>query len=405
MAMKSDVKESNTTMTMLILLFISTLPVMAAVAIAPGLPEMENHFQNVPNVGILVRLTMTIPALAIAIGAPFIGVIIDKWGRKKLLIISTIFYGITGSTGFYLDSLSLIFVGRLLLGLAVAGIMTISTTLIADYYQGGERNTVMGYRTAFMALSGVVFLTVSGFLANIGWHIPFLLYLGSLFLLPGILKYLYESEPSLNEQRNEENRYIEPKISGKHSFPYKNVIIIYALIFVVQLFFYLTVTELPFFLTQFLSLDPGLVGIILASLTLSGGIISLFYDRVKQKFSFEVIIFMGFVLYGLGFFMISFSTTTVLVFLSLLISGLGFGLLAPNLAVWIVADIPEATRGRILSGFTSFLFLGQFFSPLFSQTLLQIIGFVELFVVAGIALTSIGIIFLGLHVRQLQQQN
>jgi MFS family permease len=139
MVVKTVNQESNAPMTTIVLLLASTLTAMATAAIAPALPEIKIYFQNVPNIEILVRLTLTIPAFSIAMGAPFMGVIIDKWGRKNLLIVSTILYGVTGSSGFYLNSLLLIFIGRFLLGVAVAGIMTTSTTLIVDYYQDGHK--------------------------------------------------------------------------------------------------------------------------------------------------------------------------------------------------------------------------------------------------------------------------
>ncbi|UCG01055.1 MAG: MFS transporter [Candidatus Heimdallarchaeota archaeon] len=398
MVVKTVNQESNAPMTTIVLLFASTLTAMATAAIAPALPEIKIYFQNVPNIEILVRLILTIPAFSIAMGAPFMGVIIDKWGRKNLLIVSTILYGVTGSSGFYLNSLLLIFIGRFLLGVAVAGIMTTSTALIADYYQDIRRNKVMGYQASFMAFGGVIFLTGSGFLAVISWQTPFLLYLGSLVLLPGMLKYLIEP-------KTESKQHINTNLDKKQRIPYKNVITIYLLIFVVQIFFFTSVTELPFFLTQYLSLNLDVVGITLASLTLSGGIVALFYNKVKQKFNFRVIFILAFGLFGMGFFMISLSTTHAFVILSLLIAGSGFGLLVPNITVWLVGDIPETVRGRILSGFTSFLFLGQFFSPLFSQTLLQFVEVAEIFKITGIALFSIGIIFLGLYVREYLQRN
>ena len=121
------------------LLLVSTLTVMSGATIAPSLPAMQTQFAAVENADYLVRLALTMPAIFIAVGAPFVGIAIDRFGRKPLLLLSLLVYGAAGSSGLWLDSLGLILVGRAFLGLSVGGIMTTATTLIADYYVGIAR--------------------------------------------------------------------------------------------------------------------------------------------------------------------------------------------------------------------------------------------------------------------------
>ena len=45
------------------LLTISSLTIMAAATISPGLPRMQAHFADVPEAGLLVRLVLTVVAL------------------------------------------------------------------------------------------------------------------------------------------------------------------------------------------------------------------------------------------------------------------------------------------------------------------------------------------------------
>jgi MFS family permease len=83
---------------------------------------MRQFFASVNNADFVVRLVLTAPALFIAIGAPVVGVLIDKFGRKPLLTVALAIYGIAGSSGLWLDSLGFILVGRALLGMSVAGV-------------------------------------------------------------------------------------------------------------------------------------------------------------------------------------------------------------------------------------------------------------------------------------------
>jgi MFS family permease len=117
------------------LLLISSLTAMAGAAIAPALPQIQQAFVTTPNSEFWVKLMLTLPGLFTAIGAPISGSIIDRFGRKPLLIAAIITYGVAGGiAGLTLNSISGLLIARALLGLAVAAVMTTSLALIADYY-------------------------------------------------------------------------------------------------------------------------------------------------------------------------------------------------------------------------------------------------------------------------------
>jgi MFS family permease len=156
-------QDGDSRLTQLTLMMISTLTVMAGATISPSLPTMREHFATLPNADYLVRLALTLPALFIAIGAPLVGIIIDRLGRKPLLLLALGLYGIAGASGFVLNDLNWLLVGRAFLGVSVAGIMTIATTLIADYYTGATRAQFLGLQASFMGLGGVLFLILGGF--------------------------------------------------------------------------------------------------------------------------------------------------------------------------------------------------------------------------------------------------
>ncbi|HAX75414.1 MAG TPA: MFS transporter, partial [Cyanobacteria bacterium UBA11372] len=85
---------------------------MSGATIAPSLPAMQDHFAAVPNSDIWVRLVLTVPALFIVIGSPIAGTIVDRFGRKPLLIVCAVLYGFAGGSGYVLNSLFAILGGR-----------------------------------------------------------------------------------------------------------------------------------------------------------------------------------------------------------------------------------------------------------------------------------------------------
>ncbi|MEP0910762.1 MFS transporter [Leptolyngbya sp. GB1-A1] len=357
------------------LLLVSTLTVMAGATIAPSLPAMRQHFSTVPNADYWVRLVLTVPALLIALGAPIAGSIIDRFGRKGLLAAAVFLYGLAGSSGYLLDSIGSILVGRVLLGLSVAGIMTTATTLIADYYLGATRAQFLGLQAAFMGLGGMVFLTLGGYLADVNWRLPFLIYLLAWFIFPLILLVL--PEPNRNRSPNQtENLPAE-------AVPWTVLIMTYGIALMTQIVFYMIPVQLPFYLQQIANANASQSGLAIALATLATSISALSYQRLKARFTFTQLYAIAFLLMGIGYLIISFVSRYNLVLVGLAIAGLGVGLLMPNMNVCLTSSTPVALRGRILGGLTTSFFLGQFISPLISQPLSQQVGLGATYGLAG----------------------
>ena len=371
------------------LLLTSTLTVMSGATISPSLPAMQQHFADVPNSAILVRLVLTIPALFIAIGGLFAGQLVDRVGRKPLLIASTLLYGLAGASGLILNSLGAILVGRALLGLSVAGIMTGVTTLIADYYTGQSRANFMGLQAAFMGLGGVIFLSVGGFVADLNWRFPFLIYLTAWGICSAIAFFLYEpkreavSENGVNTARS--------------SMPIGVLAMIYGVALFYMVAFYLIPVQLPFYLQNLDNSSASAAGLAIAASTLASAIASLRYGFVKQHLGYVQIVTMSFSVAAIGYFIIGTANSYNLVLIGLIVAGLGFGLLMPNLNVWLSSIIADALRGRTLGGLTTFFFLGQFLSPLVSQPVTNAVGLSKTYSFMGIALLVIALIFLALR--------
>jgi MFS family permease len=67
---------------------------------------------------------------------------------------------------------------------------------------------------------------------------------------------------------------------------------------------------------------------------------------------------------GLGLCLLVRAQSYNAVLLAVFIQGLGAGLLVPNVMAPVMNALTARTRGRGLGGFTSFLYIGQFISPL-----------------------------------------
>lgn len=367
------------------LLLASTLTVMSGATISPSLPAMQAYFAEVANSEFWVRLVLTVPALFIVIGSPIAGQVVDKVGRKPLLLGSAILYGAAGSSGFWLGSVFTILVGRALLGLAVAGVMVSATTLIADYYQGDARSNFMGWQAAFMGFGGVLFLSVGGFVADISWRWPFLIYLFAWLLVPTIIFSLYEPDRSKPES-------VDADEEQDAAFPVRLLVLIYGAALLQQVVFYLIPVQMPFYLESLTGASASQIGNAIALSTLFSAFASMSYGRLKKRFSFISVLAIAFSLMGLGYIGIGLVSSYWLMLVVLVPVGIGLGFIMPNLNVWASNEVPDALRGRALGGLTTFMFLGQFLSPIVSQPVSSSLGLTATYGLAGVLLVVVGAI-------------
>lgn len=365
------------------LLLSSTLTVMSGATISPSLPAMQSYFADVENIEIWVRLVLTMPALLIVVSSPIAGQLVDKLGRKPLLLASVILYGFAGGSGLVLNSLFAILVGRAFLGLAVAGVMVSATTLIADYYQGAAQANFMGLQAAFMGFGGVLFLSVGGFVADLSWRYPFAIYLLAWLLVPAIAFTLFE--PKRDKVQADSHQPLS-------QFPVKLLAFIYASALLQMLVFYLIPVQLPFYLQQISEAGAKEAGLAIALSTLFSALAAMSYGRLKRRFSFISILAIAFALMGLGFVGIGLVGSYWLILLVLIPTGAGLGLILPNLNVWAANEVPEDLRGRALGRLTTFMFLGQFLSPIASQPISSAVGLTATYRLAGVLLIVVSVV-------------
>jgi MFS family permease len=79
-----------------VLLGLFSLVTVAAVALlAPALPIIVEHFSQVdPGAEQKVLLAFSVPSLMVALFASPIGSVLDRFGRKKVLVLSLSVYGV-----------------------------------------------------------------------------------------------------------------------------------------------------------------------------------------------------------------------------------------------------------------------------------------------------------------------
>jgi MFS family permease len=376
--------------TKLTLLLVSSLTIMSVITISPALPQMSADFSSVENAEFLVKLILTIPALFIAIFSPITGRLIDRYGRLRLLWLALILYGVSGSAGFFLNNLYQILISRALLGISVGISMTIVITLIADYYEGMERQKFVGIQVAFMSIGGILFIALGGVLADIGWRFPFLIYFFSLVVFPFSIIYLYE--PVIAEKgAGNKQKSTAPKFIW---WLFINTMVMWIIFFLIPV-------QIPFYLKAIGVAKNSLVGVAIATSTLFSAVSSFSYAKLKSRFSFQTIFSIGYLLMASGYLVISLTHSYQLVVVAMMLSGLGIGMMIPNTNMWVMKIVPPEIRGKEIGKLTTFWFLGQFLSPIIIFPILKTLSLSSTFMLAATMLLLFSAAFLFFHFNKM----
>ncbi|MCH9812710.1 MAG: MFS transporter [Epsilonproteobacteria bacterium] len=370
------------------LLLIATLTVMSGITVVSSLPLISKTFSEIPHIEFLSKMMLIIPSIIIALFAPFAGHIVDKFGRLKPLYIGIILFVIGGSSGFYLENFYWILVGRALLGIAVALIMTSSTALIGDYFDEKARHKFMSWQGMAVAFGGILFITTGGLLAQLHWSYPFVIYFVPLLFLPLLYKSLYE--PKIE-------RHIEMEITVETKlYP------VYITAFFAMVIFYMMPTQLPYFIVDTLGGEPKTIGFVISTAMVFNALTSMQYAKIKQKLSYLQIFSLTFLLFSIGLFLLSQAEKIFDLYYSTMFIGIAFGLLLVNINAWFLSKVSAAKRAKAAGMLTSSFFIGQFSSPLLFEPIVKWYGIQKLFLFVGV-MTFVVALVLFVKIRRTDQ--
>jgi MFS family permease len=364
--MRRDRRGPDSILTRLTLLLLSSLTVLSGSALSAALPHIQQTFSSGSRSAFWVRMLLTTPALFIVICGPLAGALVDRFDRKRLLVSALALYGLAGTAGMYLRTLAGLLISRGLLGVAVSIIFTAATALIADYYQGDAQVRFLGFQSAFMAASSVVVTFLGGFLTDLGWPWAFSIYGLAFLIFPLASLYLSEPEKTLSSSP------LDVPLGGLlRTMPLRFFLLVFGLTHLGHILFYTIPVQLPFHLLEMGVSSASAAGVILSLNSLMMGVSGILFARFKKSVSTLWVIRLTFGLIAGGYLLLALAQNPITLLGGLVLGGLGLGLNNPNLTAWLVEETPAPLRGRALGNRLTFLFLGQFLSPILAHPLVS----------------------------------
>lgn len=370
----------------LVVILAGFLPILAIVSMFPAVGAIIGHFApSDPNAATKVPAMVTAPGLAVAVVALFAGVLVDKYGRRRLLLVSTFAYGFIGVIPFFLADLDAIYASRLVLGLSEAMILTTINTLIADYWDEKGRRRWLTLQGMIGPALASVMIFFAGTLTAWRWNGIFLLYLLALPIAFAMLRYMYE--PKSDETVRKVLGIDADRSAG---FPWAIVGGIAALTLFSSFIYYVFIVNGSLVWQEIGIKDPASIGRIsaLPALFILAGA-GLFWQMHRKNIATRWLVatFLG--LLGGGLAIMGLAQNWQGVIAGMALQQTGAGMAIPVLISWAQSRLPFEHRGRGMGVWTSTFFFGQFSSPLIVSALRSALGtmqgaFVACGVLAGI---------------------
>ena len=354
----------------ILLLLPITLAVMGISVLGPVVPLLLAQFKSAPYHEYLVMGgILTMPAIWVLLFSPVAGLMADRFGRRNLLVAAMIVYAFVGMAPAFLDNLYAIIASRVAVGICESIVMTVSTTLISDYFTGRARERWLASQTAVASVSALGIIYLGGhFGAAYGWRGPFYLYIYSLPLALCVLAWIWEpsaSEPRADEPAGEDARYV--------TFPWPRILGICAITLLASISFYTVITKNAEALNVLGVSDTAQVTRFTA-LASTGVPLGTFIFWGLARVRIGWLLFIDFALVGTGFAWMGQAADPQTYVWGSFINQIGCGLVLPTMLVWATRGVVYSIRGRVNGMWQAAFAIGQFLSGMVVTLLSHLLG-------------------------------
>ncbi|MDF2876885.1 MAG: transporter, aromatic acid:H+ symporter family, partial [Sporomusa sp.] len=151
-----------------------SLLLLAATAVSPALANISAAFKGTSAQTIM--LLVALPSMTMVLASLVFGKLSEFLSRRGLFQLAMALFLIGGISPYFMNDLTMILGMRAILGLSLGIIFPLSIVLISDFFEGNERDTVMGLQSVFVNLGGIIFAMLGGLLCAVDWHNTFLAY-------------------------------------------------------------------------------------------------------------------------------------------------------------------------------------------------------------------------------------
>lgn len=375
--------KNKQTMRMLLIVIANLFVVFLGIGLV--IPVMPTFMHEMALSGQTMGYLVAAFAIAQLVCSPIAGRLSDLAGRKKMIVIGMLVYGVSEFLYGIGQDVSILYVSRLLGGLGAALIMPSIMAFVADVTTIEERPKAMGWVSGAISGGFIIGPGIGGFLGDISTRLPFFV-ASALGLMGFIFAWVFLKEPpraavaQVKVKTNMKDVLLTPVLA----FPFLIILInafglaafesIYSIY--VDLNFGFSVTDIAVVITV-----SGILALVAQLVFFDGMVKRLGEVGLIRICLLLSAIFVAGIIFSRGYWTVSISTFVVF---------LAFDLIRPAITTFLSKNAGEnqGTVSGINSALTS---VGNIVGPILSGTLLDIDSHYPYFVVVVILALSFGL--------------
>lgn len=386
--------------------------VTSAYAIQSALPQIKASLAiSQPQVEYLV----TAPSFAVMFFV-VLSPLLQDWfniSDKHIIMAGITLVGIAGLVPAFANNYWVILVSRLFLGAGYGLYNSQAISLISVWYQGHERTSMQGWRSAFEQIGNACTLTISSLLLiYAGWHAAFLVY-GLAFAVMAFFAWRVpnDTHSSANTDDGQTEETISPITHEKVTKISPLVIAILAFVLLIKMDFIGMEDRFPGLAVAINGAQFKGTGTYLSLMLIGATLGGACYGTLQKHFGYIGTIYIGLVLLAIANFLFGFGGNNFMIIAAgILLVGFPMQVLTPL----IFNILPFMAPMKLQTKITSFVLIGFNFGAFFSPTAdawfnhllsqpLSGLGLAAPFRIYGVMMLIIAaLIFLGKHVMEMR---
>jgi MFS transporter, ACDE family, multidrug resistance protein len=360
---------------------VTLMAVLGTSSVTPAFPTIVRELGiSSGQVGLLITF-FTLPGIVMT---PLLGILSDRYGRKKILVPALLLFGLAGGACAFARDFDLILALRFFQGMGAAALGTLNVTVIGDIYDGRERSSALGYNSSVLSVGTASYPAIGGLLATFGWFYPFALPLAAIPIAIVVMFSLHNPEPRNDDRLRDYFGSVWENLYDREVF---GLISASLLTFIVL--FGPQISYLPILMNARFDAPSFVIGAVLSGASLTTALTSTQLGRLTGRFSEKGLLKTAFVLYAIALIAVALAPSLPLLVLPAVLFGVAQGINLPNVFSLLNAHAPTENRGAFMAANGMSLRAGQTIGPLFMASAAGTLGLTgAYFTAAGLALSA-----------------
>ncbi len=384
-----------------IIISVTLIAIMGGPTIAPILPDLAKVF-NVSSQEI--QLVMTVFFIPMGIATPILGILADRIGTRKVLIPSLLLFAVAGGCSSFAQDFQTLLGWRFLQGLGVTSLNFIALTMISMIYRGKALTTAMSLNACMIGISTTIYPIIGGVLAGFSWRYPFLLAVSAFPLIMLILMVLKLPEKPSGSQNSDLKIYLQNTWHSINNTTVLGLLFAVGSIFAIQSGAFMT--YIPILAGVNFGASGLVIGLILASMSVSLAVVASQLGRLAQRTSEITLIKVAFVIIAIALLIIPAIHNVWLLIIPSILFGVGQALAIPCTQALLAELAVDNARSGFMAVNATVQSLGQAIGPIIAGISFGLWGMRGVFwVTAGISLATFALFYFLLNPKRLNASN